>query len=316
MKIAIIEDSGCISPEYFWCKTWALLCDNNNIPYEVFDSWKENFIRGVIDYQPDIILWRSGQIFKNTEKDVIKKDMWQRWVLEKNVGKKIVPDWNVHNLYENKILQTYLFQIQQIPHPETHIFFDYQDADIFLKSVIYPLVIKANAGAGSKSMRFCNNYDEAKKQLDENFNEGLVYFHKFREKNIFYAQEYVPAPGIWRIVMIGDDIGYSFYQNNRPGTKIASSQGFDSYPPTPVELLDLSAKINREMGWQYMMYDYIWKEATKEWLILETTDTCGPGHSAKRKITHYYTGDKWEDREDNTSPQELIFNKYVLGGTK
>jgi len=309
MKIAIIEDSGCISPEYYWSKTWKELCVKNNLESRLFNSLEVNFISQVISYNPDFVMWRNGQHYP----EIFRKDGWQRYVLEKEAGLKVIPDWNMHYLYDHKVMQTYLFGIKGFPHPKTLIFHDYKRADRFLESATYPLVIKADAGAGSRSTRFCNNYDEARKQLDENFGDGLLYsLIGAKEKNLFYAQEYVPAPGIWRIVMIGDDIGYSFYQSNKPGTKIASSQGFDSYPPTPVELLDLSAKINREMGWQYMMYDYIWKEATKEWLILETTDTCGPGHSAKRKITHYYTGDKWEDREDNTSPQELIFNKYIL----
>ena len=181
----------------------------------------------------------------------------------------------------------------------------------FLKKTKYPVVVKADAGAGSASTRFLNSYEEAINQLKENFSVGLFY-GVGREKNIFYVQEYVPAPGIFRIVMIGDDTGYSFYQSNKPGTKIASSQGYDSYPSTPIELLNLSAEINRKMGWDYMMYDYIWKESTKQWLILELTDTCGREHSAKRTITSCFRNSKWENVKENASPPKLIFNKYIL----
>lgn len=304
MKIAIVKDSGCL--ETLWSKTWTGLCDKNEIPYQCFDSWKENFMASILDYQPDIVLWRSGQ-----QGYAKRKDMFQRFTLEKHARMRIYPDWNTHYLYENKIMQTYQFQIKGIPHPETHIFFIKQEAQKFLQGATFPLVIKANEGAGSRSTRFIENLVQGKKQLEECFGEGLVYHKDKRERDIFYAQEYVPAPGIFRIVMIGTDIGYSFYQSNRPGTIIASSQGFDSYPPTPTELLDISSEINKRMQWDWMMYDFIYKKATKQWLILELTDTCGRGHSEKRTLTHYLRNGKWESIESNTSPQELIFNKYV-----
>ena len=225
-----------------------------------------------------------------------------------------MPNWNVHKLYESKIFQSYLFKSQGYPHPETRIFFDKNNALQAIEEVKYPFIVKSSAGAGSASFRFIENKEQARYQIEENFGIGLQYHGSGRrEKGVFYMQEYIQAPGIYRIVMIGDDIGYSFYQTNKPGTKIASSQGYDSYPPTPIELLDISSKINREMNWQYMMYDYIYSEEKKKWLILELTDTCGRGHSAKRKITHCLIGHKWKNIESNISPQEIIFRKYILG---
>jgi glutathione synthase/RimK-type ligase-like ATP-grasp enzyme len=240
-----------------------------------------------------------------------EKDNMQRQFLE-GYGLKLVPDWNVHRFYDNKVLQTYTYQSENIPHPETHIFYSQLEAGDYLQKLkTYPIVIKANAGAGSKSTRFCNNFIEAITQLRECFDIGLEYQIGKREKGFFYCQEYIKAPGIFRIVMIGDDIAYSFYQSNKPGTLIASSQGYDSYPDTPPELLALCRHINYKMNWQYMMYDLIWSEEKNQWFILEVTDTCGQGHSAKRKYTHYFENGKWIDREENTSPQELIFNSII-----
>lgn len=309
MKIAIVEDSGYgHRRRHSWSKTWITLCNKFQIENRIFDSESEGFLLSIISYRPDKVLWRSGHYSLETK----IKDEWQRQTLDRQSNIRVIPNWNTHYFYDHKVLQTYLFQIHKIPHPKTYIFFKKDGADEFLRKTDYPIVVKADAGAGSYSTRFPNTYKEGVKQLEENFSIGLRYCMERREKNIFYVQEYVPAPGIFRIVMIGNNIGYSFYQSNKPGTKIASSQGYDSYPPTPVELLDLSAKINREMGWDYMMYDYIWKESTKQWLILELTDTCGPGHSSKRIITHYFKDGKWMNMKSNTSPPELIFNKYVL----
>jgi len=307
MKIAIVEDSGCI--EKVWSNDWELLCQQNEIEYRIFNSFLDRFIPDILDYSPDIVFWRSGHMFRAEEKDNM-----QRQFLEGH-GLLLIPDWNVHRFYDNKVYQTYTFQSENIPHPETHIFYSQLEAVKYLQKLKkYPIVIKANAGAGSYSTRFCNNFIESIPQLDECFGIGLEYQTGEREKGLFYCQEYISAPGIFRIVMIGDDIAYSFYQSNKPGTLIASSQGYDSYPDTPPELLTLCRHINYKMNWQYMMYDLIWCEDRKQWFILEITDTCGQGHSASRKITHYFEDGKWVNKEENTSPQELIFRKYVLKG--
>ena len=310
MKIAIVLDAGCIDPEHYWSKIWTNQCIENNIDYKVFNSDLELFMTDIVEYKPDITLWRSSH-----KPETKVKDVFQRYTLEKVAGLEIIPNWTMRYLYDNKVMQTYLFQMNNIPHPETHIFYDMKDAELYLERCKYPLVVKANAGAGSKSFRFCEDYLGAMAQLKENFTTGLIYSNRdYRERGLFYVQEYVKAPGIWRIVMIKDKVGYSFYQSNRPGTLIASSQGFDSYPPTPIELLNMTANINNDMGWDYMMYDFIYKESTNEWLILELTDTCGYGHSSKRTVTHYNKGGKWIEKQENTPPAGLIFNELILGG--
>ncbi len=306
MRIAIVKDSGCNAP--FWFKIWEALCWKSKIECRIFNSESEDFLLSIIAYNPDKILWRSAHHVTAIK----RKDEWQRQTLESQTNLRIVPNWNTHYFYDHKVLQTYLFQIHEIPHPKTHIFFRRDEAYRFLQNANYPIVVKTDAGAGSAGVRFPNNFEEAVKQLEENFTIGLKYYGERREKNLFYTQEYIPTSGIFRIVMIGRDVGYSFYQSNKPGTKIASSQGFDSYPETPIELLNLCSGINSGMAWDYMMYDCIWDEKVNQWLILELTDTCGWGHSNTRKITHYLKDGEWANVESNASPPELIFNKYIL----
>jgi len=304
-NVAIVKDSGCIEP--IWCTHWAILCGENNIPYRIFNSYAPDFMAEIQRYCPDKVLWRSGHMLGAKEKDA-----FQRTFLEDEARLKIIPDWNLHRFYDNKVLQTYLFQKENIPHPETVIFYDKQSAEKHIMTCEYPFVVKSNAGAGSGGTRFCFNHDEAIKQVNECFGNGIEYSKGIRESGLMYKQRYIKADGIFRIVMIGDSIGYSFYQSNRPGTLVASSQGFDSYPDTPPELLFLSHKISRLTKWQYCMYDWIYDELNKKWLVLEITDTCGQGHSKNRKYTYYLNDGQWEAREENTTPQELIFRHLIL----
>ena len=305
MKIAIVQDSGCI--EKRWAKDYASLCEKNGIEYRIFNSYDSNFIKDVCSYLPYKVLWRSGHMLGAKEKDV-----FQRQFLGEVVNLHLVPNWNLHKYYDNKVFQTYLFQKLNIPHPETKVFYSKAEAKEHIQTCEYPFVVKSNAGAGSKGTRFCFNVSEAENQLDECFGDGIEYGANCREIGLFYMQEYIEAPGIFRIVMVGDDVGYSFYQSNRPGTLIASSQGFDSYPDTPIELLNRSRVINIKVGWQYCMYDWIWSEIKQKWYVLEITDTCGQGHSAKRTYTYYFNNGEWEKKAENTTPQELIFRDQIL----
>lgn len=307
MKVAIVKDSGC-QPVHSWHDTWKGCCEAAGVDYRVFDSRASAFVSEVSWYLPDIILWRSGHDPAAKRIDAILRQALNF------CGFAVVPDWNTHWHYDSKVAQTILFKQFDIPHPKTDIFWDEAEADKYLRLAEYPKVIKADAGAGSKSTRFCFNLEEALTQLSENFGPGLETSGGVREKGLFYCQKYIKADGIFRVVMIGVDTGYSFYQSNRPGTLIASSQGFDSYPPTPPELFDLCRAINLKMGWQYMMYDLIYDSDNKRWLVLELTDTCGFGHSNNRKYTYFYQDGSWVEKEDNRQPAELIFDKFCLYG--
>lgn len=303
MRIAIVQDSGCI--EKIWAKTWAGLCEQKGIAYKLFNSYDSDFIPSICDYLPYKILWRSGHML-----GAKPKDNMQRQFLGEVLNLHIIPDWNLHKYYDNKVLQTYLFQKKGYPHPETRVFYSKAEAKEYINCCEYPFVVKSNAGAGSKGTRFCFSLTDAERQLEECFGKGIEYGTGMRESGLMYIQRYIKAPGIFRIVIV-KDAGYSFYQSNRPGTLIASSQGYDSYPATPIELLNKSRQINEEMKWQYCMYDWIWDEVNEKWLILEITDTCGQGHSNSRKVTHYLKNGNWIEKQDNTSPQALIFNQYI-----
>jgi len=302
MKIAIVSYA---LNEPGWNEDWANLCIANSIEYKKFDSFDPDFIDDLLAYAPDRVLWRSGNI---PHKKI--KDEMQRQFLDKT-ELRIVPNWTTHYMYDHKIRQTYLFNLHEIPHPETQVFFNEKYALEYVKRAKYPFVVKADGGAGSKSFRFIKTKEQALVRVNEAFCGAGRVTGREHEKNILYVQEYIPAPGIWRICMFKNKIAFSFYQKNRPGTKIASNQGFISTPSTPIELFDMTQEINYGMNWDWMFYDIIWSKKYGRYLVLEITDTCGPGWM-KRKLTYYRKNDEWVAKKENSSPQEIIFKLCVL----
>ena len=66
------------------------------------------------------------------------------------------------------------------------------------------------------------------------------------------------------------------------------------------------------MDWDWMFYDIIRDKKNGGYYILEITDTCGSVSSGGRKFTYYFKDGKWEKRQEALSPQEIIFNLFVL----
>ena len=182
----------------------------------------------------------------------------------------------------------------------------------YIKKAVYPFVVKADAGAGSLSFRMVMDKWEAEEMVERIFDKEGKWTGREYENAVLYAQEYIPATGIWRVCMFKDQIAYGFYQENKPGTLKASNQGFTIYNNVPEELLELTRKINARLGWDWSMYDLIWSEKRGRWLVLEITDTSGPLGPAGRKLTYYRERKRWISRKECLSPAEIIFNLFVL----
>lgn len=303
MKVAIVAYS---LNEPGWNEDWKNLCIVNSIEYKAFDSFDPDFIDDLLVYNPDKVLWRSGNVpYKKI------KDEMQRQFLDKT-ELRVVPNWQTHYLYDHKIRQTYLFNLHEIPHPETQVFFNEKYALEYIERAKYPFVIKADGGSGGRSFRFIETKEQALVRVNEAFRGRGRITGREHEKHILYIQEYIPAPSMWRICMFKNKIGYGFVQKTTPGIKVASYRSERVYPPVPTELLDMAQKINYGMNWDWMFYDMIWSEKYDRYLVLEITDTCNISGPAGRNLTYYRENDEWVAKKENSPSQEIIFELFVM----
>jgi len=302
MKVAIVVYEF---KELGWSVSWRELCAANSIEFKEFNGFDPNFIENLMTYEPEITLWRSENIpYKKI------KDETQRQLLNKT-GLRIVPNWRTHYLYDHKVRQSYIFKLHGIPHPETKIFFNEAYALKYIENAKYPFVIKADGGAGAKSFRLVETKEEALKRCNEAFRGEGRATGREHEKDILYTQEYIPAPQIWRVGMFKNKVAFGFIQKNGPGA-IASFRTTKEYCEVPKELLNMTMKINDGMRWDWCMYDIIWSKRYKKYLILEITDTCDAASPAGRSLTYYREGIEWLPRKESPTPQEIIFNLFVL----
>lgn len=315
MKLAIVTNKpqakhriAVVDKKYtlLWAKRWMQMCVENSLEYREFDSFDPDFIDKLLDYNPWRILWRS---IGNT---LMKyKDENQRQILDRT-NLRILPNWQTHWLYDHKIRQSYLFKLHSIPHPETKVLFNEDYALKYIEKTEYPFVVKADGGAGGKSFRFIENRDQALVIINEIFHRRGKWTGREFEHSVLYAQEYIPAPGVWRIWMFKNKVAAGFFVNNAKGTLKASGAGIMSYPAVPRELFDMTMKINQGMAWDWCMYDIIWSKKHKKYLVLEITDTISDRDRKNRKITYYKKGDDWIPKEESFLAPEYIFNLFVL----
>lgn len=303
MKIAIV---GYSLSESGWAEDWKNLCIANSIEYKSFDSFDPDFIDDLLAYGPDRVLWRSGNIPYKKIKDEMQRQFLDRTEL------RIVPNWNTHYLYDHKIRQTYLFNLHGIPHPETRIFFSREYALEYIERAEYPFVVKADGGSGSRSFRFIETKEQALVRVNEAFGGAGRITGREHEKHILYTQEYIPAPEKWRIGMFKNKIGYGNLLKTDPATKTASYRSERTHPSVPTELLDMTQKINYGMNWDWTFYDVIWSEKYSRYLVLEISDTCNATGSMGRSLTYYREDDEWVAKKENSSPQEIIFELFVM----
>lgn len=74
-------------------------------------------------------------------------------VLENDLGMLTYPDLRTCWHFDDKIAQSWLFQAHGIPTPDTHLFFDRQEAHAWAENASLPLVMKLASGAGSQNVR-------------------------------------------------------------------------------------------------------------------------------------------------------------------
>jgi len=291
---------------FLWAEKWREMAIDNSFEYRMFDSFDPDFLDKLIAYNPVRILWRSiGSCLMKF------KDEGQRKLLDIS-GLRVVPNWNTHYLYDHKIRQSYLFKLRGIPHPETKVFFNESYALEYIDEAVYPFVVKSDGGAGGKSFRFVENKEQALDLVHEIFRKRGKWTGREYETCIFYAQEYIPAPGVWRIWMFKDTVAVGHFVNNAEGTLKASGRGHITYPEVPVELFKMTEKINNDLQLDWCMYDLIWSKKHKKYLVLEITDTIVDRDRENRTTTYYRKNGEWIPKKEKESAPETIFKLFVL----
>lgn len=274
---------------------WAEACKKKNFEYVTIDLTKNNWLEEINRQEFDVFLTcPSGRetLYKNLYDERL-------FIINKVLNFFCYPDFNEVAIHENKKFLSYWLKANDVPHPETYVFYEKNEALDFVKTVSTPLVAKFNIGASGKGVQIFRNKFEIIKYINAAFSNGIrqqwgpnlkmgdlknriiklmknpnritnriqSYKKNYNElqKGFVIFQEYVPHDYEWRIAKIGDS--YFGHQKVKQGDKASGTKGIDYITPSD-ELLDFVKKICDTYGFNSMAVD-LFENPKGGWLVNE-----------------------------------------------
>ncbi len=153
-------------------------------------------------------------------------------------GKKIFPTYHTYKCVQDKIKQTALFNLLEIPHPRTRVFYGNRRKKSIPDYFDFPFVGKIPRGSAMGRGVY----------LIKNEAEFSAYCELATPA---YIQEYLPTDRDIRVVVIGNKIVHSYWRIASPGefrSNLAVG-GTVSLEPVPQEALDLALHTARQCQW-------------------------------------------------------------------
>lgn len=246
-------------------------CKELGIDYEIVDILSANWIENVKRSDCDGFYCPSTCI--SQEKKTIQDERY--YFVSQIMKRPIYPDYLGLFIHENKRNMASWLELNGYPHAKTRVFTKREEALGFLMGCDYPVVVKANVGAGASKVRIVRSKTKAIRMAQKSlapksrFNflrYGLIYKMKFNHKYIppfpdlrnpqkdyFLVQDYVKDVLYeWRIIKIGDSY---FGHQKLLKDGFASGSGLVGWVQPPVELLDMVRDLCDKGGFPCMDVD-------------------------------------------------------------
>lgn len=162
------------------------------------------------------------------------------------IGKKTFPSYNTYKCVQDKIKQTALFQLLDIPHPKTRVFYGKRQKQSILDYFQFPFIGKIPKGSAlGKGVYLISNEDELSTYC------ALTH--------TAYIQEYIPSDRDIRVVIIGNNVVHAYWRIAPSGdfrSNIARG-GKVSLEPVPQPILDVARHTAISCGWDDVGIDII-----------------------------------------------------------
>lgn len=179
-------------------------CIDLKVRFKVVDLAANDWIDRVVDSGCDAFLATPSTLLR----------LWHRmnqerlWVVSHDMERRLCPTFEELYLWESKYRMRDWLDAHEVPHPETWVFFDKEQAMGFCRATEYPVVAKTDSGAASNGIFVLGDQRAAVRLINRAFSEGLLPRSadaREREQGSILFQQYVHHDHEWRVVRIGDD---------------------------------------------------------------------------------------------------------------
>jgi len=178
------------------------------------------------------------------------------------MGKKTFPSVQCYRHLGNKIKQTLLFNLLNVPTPETRLFFGIRQKIKILDYFGFPCIGKMPIGSSKGEGVF----------LIKNEDDLEAYLSMTR---IAYIQEYIPMERDLRVVILGKRIVHAYWKESAPGefrTNVARG-GRITFDPIPEDIMHLAIDVAIRCNFDFVGLDIC--EHQRKVLILEANMNFG-----------------------------------------
>ncbi len=144
------------------------------------------------------------------------------------VGKPTFPSYHTYKCVQDKIKQTALFELLDVPHPRTRTFYGNRKKDAVLDYFEFPFIAKVPRGSAmGRGVFLIRNRAELDAYCAEN--------------KVGYIQEYLESDRDIRVVVIGKEVVHAYWRISREGefrSNVASGAmvSLDSVPDAAIQL--------------------------------------------------------------------------------
>ena len=154
------------------------------------------------------------------------------------MGKPTFPSCHCYRCSQDKIRQSSLFALLELPHPRTRVFYGRRQKEKIRRHFDFPFIAKVPRGSAMGRGVF----------LVENADQLAQYC---RRDHPAYVQEYLPVDRDMRIVVIGGRVVHAYWRlapagDFRSNVAAGGRVGLD---PVPAAARDLAAEAARRCGW-------------------------------------------------------------------
>lgn len=216
-------------------KNWIKACEDYNINYKVIDLSSAYWLEKVLAENFDFFLLKPSGRYEH------HKTMYDErtYIISEVLGFKTFPSFKENLLYENKKILSYYLAAEDIPHPQTWVFYNFHEAKQFIENAAYPFVAKTTIGAAGSGVKFLINKAAALSYIKTAFKgkgirrrfgpnriagnpkkwfikalnsprylvKKLKYYFEVQQnaqKNFVIFQEYIPHDYEWKLVKVDE----------------------------------------------------------------------------------------------------------------
>ena len=279
---------------------WLDACKSHGdkIDIDIIDLISENWLDLVTDKKYDFFLTRPpGRIayYKQLYDERI-------YIINQILKLPVYPSINELLIYENKRFLSYYLKAKKIPHPRTWVFYNKDEARLFLNQSSFPVVAKTSIGASGSGVEFLRNRNAAFRYIDTafsykgitrsflpnfrkgdyvkriktrvaNLSDSMYYFKEKKQaatidpqKWFILFQEYIKIDYEWRCVVVNDS--YFGHKKLRSfGEKISGTSNVNWDVPD-TKLLNFIRKIVVENNFYSQAID-LFHDKNKGFLVNE-----------------------------------------------